>query len=231
MVYSNLSRTEGGKEEKAMRNVPIMYLSGGLNGSRTHFKKIAAISVEDSLCLNTPKAVYHFAKKHLYRDRPAEEYVYMIGVNSGNMPIAVSEVSHGTVSETFVRPREVMIRAVRMGACGFILTHNHVSGKADPSMADKAVTWHLQTLGEMMNLPLYDHIIVGEKGYTSPLQSQDLEPNDKETIYRNIFELLNYSYLGLQTLCCDPETGTVVMQLPDSKWVVKVDVLPKDTVL
>ena len=82
-----------------------------------------------------------------------------------------------------------------------------------------------------MNLPLYDHIIVGEKGYTSLLQSQDLEPNDKETISRNIFELLNYSYLGLQTLCCDSETGTVVMQLPDSKWVVKVDVLPKDTVL
>ncbi len=214
-----------------MRKVPIVYLSGGKNGSRPHFKRIAAISVDDDFCLKTPKAVYHFAKKHLYGDRPAEEYVYMIGLNSGNMPIAVSEVSHGTVSETLVRPREVMIRAVRMGACGFILTHNHVSGRTIPSTEDWAVTWHLQTVGEIMNLPLYDHIIVGEKGYTSLLQSRNLEPNNKETISRNIFELLNYSCPGLQTLCCDPAAGTVMMQLPDGKWVVKVDALPKDTVL
>ncbi len=82
-----------------------------------------------------------------------------------------------------------------------------------------------------MNLPLYDHIIVGEKGYTSLLQSRNLEPNNKETISRNIFELLNYSCPGLQTLCCDSAAGTVMMQLSDGKWVVKVDPLPKDTML
>ena len=129
---------------------------------------------------------------------------------------------------SFQKPRPT---AKAVGACGFILTHNHVSGRTIPSTEDWAVTWHLQTVGEIMNLPLYDHIIVGEKGYTSLLQSRNLEPSNKETISRNIFELLNYSCLGLQTLCCDPAAGTVMIQLPDGKWVVKVDALPKDTVL
>jgi DNA repair protein RadC len=71
------------------------------------------------------------------------------------------------VNRSLVSPREVFIDALKCGAVYFILLHNHPSGIIEPSRDDFRITKDLYTLGEMMGIPLRDHIIIGNDGYLS----------------------------------------------------------------
>lgn len=76
-------------------------------------------------------------------------------------------LSVGTVNKALVSPREVFVQAFKYQAVFFMLLHNHPSGDASPSMEDAQITRTLAQLGELMELPLIDHIIVGERDYFS----------------------------------------------------------------
>jgi len=76
-------------------------------------------------------------------------------------------LSVGTVDSALVSPREVFLQALRVQAVSFILLHNHPSGDPSPSREDTAITGRLFELGEMMQLNLTDHIIVGAGQYFS----------------------------------------------------------------
>ena len=76
-------------------------------------------------------------------------------------------ISLGTVNATYVSPREVFLQALRHQAVNIIVLHNHPSGDVTPSREDLEVTSRLSELGDMMELPLLDHIIVGEETYFS----------------------------------------------------------------
>ena len=107
--------------------------------------------------------------KYLFCDNPAEEYVYMIGVDNSCSPIGISEISHGTVNASFARPREIFERGLLMGAGGIIVIHNHVTGEVTPSAQDYIQSRHLQAASAIIGLPLIDHIIAGRNGYASVL--------------------------------------------------------------
>lgn len=76
-------------------------------------------------------------------------------------------ISIGTVNMALVSPREVFLQAFRYQAVFFMLLHNHPSGDETPSTEDADITRRLSELGEMMELPLVDHIILGERNYFS----------------------------------------------------------------
>lgn len=76
-------------------------------------------------------------------------------------------LSVGTVNAAPVSPREVFLQALRYQAVYFMLLHNHPSGDVTPSMEDAEITKRLSGLGEMMQLPMMDHIIVGGQDYFS----------------------------------------------------------------
>ncbi len=76
-------------------------------------------------------------------------------------------LSVGTVDSALVSPREVFLQALRVQAVSFILLHNHPSGDPSPSREDTEITGRLFELGEMMQLALTDHIIVGAGQYFS----------------------------------------------------------------
>lgn len=76
-------------------------------------------------------------------------------------------VSIGSLTETIVHPREVFREAIRKGAWGIALVHNHPSGDPVPSEADRELTRRLFEVGELVGIPLVDHLIVGAEGFYS----------------------------------------------------------------
>ena len=78
----------------------------------------------------------------------------------------------GTVDHTPVYPREVVKRALELGASAIVLVHNHPSGDPTPSMADVEITKKVIDAGQRLGVLVHDHIIVGRKGHTSFRQSQ-----------------------------------------------------------
>lgn len=76
-------------------------------------------------------------------------------------------VSLGTLTASLVHPREVFRRAVREAAAAVIVAHNHPSGDPKPSREDREVTRRLREAGELLGIPLLDHLVIAGDRYTS----------------------------------------------------------------
>ena len=75
-----------------------------------------------------------------------------------------------TVNASFLSPREIMIEALKREAVHFIIVHNHPSGNPEPSEADILITKKIHAAGELMDVHLSDHIIIGNGCYVSLLE-------------------------------------------------------------
>ena len=73
----------------------------------------------------------------------------------------------GTVNASIVSPREIYLEALKFHAVGIILLHNHPSGDPTPSDADKRMTRKVRDAGGLLDIPLLDHIVLGDKCYVS----------------------------------------------------------------
>ena len=73
----------------------------------------------------------------------------------------------GTVDHTPVYPREVIKRALELGASALILVHNHPSGDPTPSTADIFITHQIIAVGKSLGIAVHDHIIIGKQGHAS----------------------------------------------------------------
>lgn len=104
----------------------------------------------------------------LLLENEAQEVVVTIIFDSKRKVMGFAEVTRGTVYSSLVHPREVFGPAIRLGGSYIILAHNHPSGDPSPSMEDNAVTTKIAKSGEILGVPLMDHIIIGhdEKYYS-----------------------------------------------------------------
>ncbi len=82
-------------------------------------------------------------------------------------------ISLGTVRASLLSPREVFLEAFKCRASNLMLLHNHPSGEPKPSSMDIAVTRKIKEAGELMDIPLIDHIILGDGCYIS-MKGEDL---------------------------------------------------------
>jgi DNA repair protein RadC len=118
------------------------------------------------------KPVYQSAKEifdflyHSMRDLKKEIFKVLY-LNSQNQIIEVIDLFTGTVDSGAVAPREVMESAIRYNAVSLIFVHNHPSGNPEPSTSDKATTRELVFAGNIMQIKVLDHIIVGDDRYYS----------------------------------------------------------------
>ncbi len=90
-----------------------------------------------------------------------------------NVLIADEVQQTGTVDHAPVYPREVMKRALDLGASAIILVHNHPSGDPTPSSDDIEITREVREAGEKLGIALHDHLIIGRRGHAS-FKSLDL---------------------------------------------------------
>jgi DNA repair protein RadC len=81
--------------------------------------------------------------------------------------IAYHEVSRGTLDSTLVHPREVFKAALLSNSAAIVVCHNHPSGDPTPTTDDIDVTRRLVATGELLGIPVLDHIVVGEDRYYS----------------------------------------------------------------
>lgn len=121
----------------------------------------------DSGKLNSPEDIVLMVRRLLHVEQMAEEHCYMIAMNSSCKVLGVFFISKGTVNVSLVTPRELYIRALLAGAVQIVFCHNHPSGNAIPSEQDIAITQKIKEAGEMININLADHIIIGSNSYLS----------------------------------------------------------------
>ena len=121
--------------------------------------------------LNNPQSVAEMLNTVFRLNRQAEEYVYMIALNTKGKPLGVFEISHGTVNQSICSTRDIFIKALLCGATGIILAHNHPSGDITPSKEDLEIYNKIKDAGKLMNVGLMDNIIVGGNRYLSFMEN------------------------------------------------------------
>ncbi|MFT7677506.1 MAG: DNA repair protein RadC [Planctomycetota bacterium] len=96
-----------------------------------------------------------------------QEEFHAVLLDARHRPISVRQVSVGTLTASLVHPREVYRAAVRLNAAALVVAHNHPSGDPEPSLEDLELTRRLVSSGELLGIPLLDHVIVGEGVWVS----------------------------------------------------------------
>ncbi len=95
-----------------------------------------------------------------------EQFVLM-ALNVQNGIIATRIIAVGSLTAAVVHPREVFREAILYSASAIVVAHNHPSGVPEPSREDKLVTRQLKKCGEIMDIPVLDHVILGENSFYS----------------------------------------------------------------
>ena len=113
-------------------------------------------SARDVYCLMLP----HVAGR-------SQETFWALSLNARHRLRRVHRVADGGLSSIVVHPREVFSPLLRQGAAATILVHNHPSGDPEPSRDDLALTRRLVEVGELMGIPVLDHLIVAQGTYAS----------------------------------------------------------------
>jgi len=95
------------------------------------------------------------------------ERVRVLYLDSKNRLIDDHHAAEGSIDEAAIHPREVIRRAMDVGASALILVHNHPSGNPEPSRADVQITQKIAEAGRLLGVTLHDHVIVGREGHVS----------------------------------------------------------------
>lgn len=102
------------------------------------------------------------------------ECVYVLSLDSKGQLIGEKKLSDGSVKMSLISPREIFMEALQRQAVHIVLLHNHPSGDPTPSATDREATRNVQALGKLMDIPLLDHIIIGDNRYSSFLELEYL---------------------------------------------------------
>ena len=100
-----------------------------------------------------------------------QEQFYCLYLNNKNIVIERKLLFMGTINRSVVHPREIFKNAYLCSASGIICLHNHPSGDINPSIEDKRLTKALVDIGKIQNIPILDHIIIGEDNYFSFMEN------------------------------------------------------------
>ena len=121
------------------------------------------------LKISSPTDIYQLVKDELAKaDR---EMFLSIMLATSNHLIGVETVAKGTLNASPISPREVFKSAILANANAIVLCHNHPSGSLDPSPHDFMVTQKLIEAGKVLDIGIYDHLIVSYLGYVSLRES------------------------------------------------------------
>ena len=126
---------------------------------------ILACQVREADAIGSPDAARDFVRLQL-GDRPHEVFACLF-LDVQNRVIEFQELFRGTLTQTSVYPRQVVIEALACQASAVILCHNHPSGSAEPSRADELLTQTLKQALALVDVRVLDHFIVTRSGVLS----------------------------------------------------------------
>lgn len=96
-----------------------------------------------------------------------QEHVIGLYLDARHQLLQRQTITVGTVDSSLLHPREVYALALETRASGVIIIHNHPSGNPDPSAEDLEATDKLTAAGEVLDIPLFDHLIIAKDGWRS----------------------------------------------------------------
>jgi DNA repair protein RadC len=115
--------------------------------------------------IESPQATVDYLSARL-RDYPFEVFAALF-LDNRHRVIAYEELFRGTIDGASVHPREVVRRAMAHNAAAVIFSHNHPSGVAEPSQADRRITQKLQQALQLVEVRVLDHIVIGDGEHCS----------------------------------------------------------------
>jgi DNA repair protein RadC len=121
-------------------------------------RRAMAQRLQERTVFDTPDAVKHYLQLHLAA-KPHEVFAVLF-LDVQNRLLALEEMFQGTLTQTSVYPREVVVRALALHAGSVVLAHNHPSGEAKPSRADEALTQTLKAALALVDVRVLDHFVV-----------------------------------------------------------------------
>jgi DNA repair protein RadC len=121
-------------------------------------RRAMAQRMKERTVFDTPDAVKQYLQLHLSARK--HEVFAVLFLDVQNRLIALEELFQGTLTQTSVYPREVVLRALHNQASAVVLAHNHPSGTVQPSRADEMLTQTLKTTLALIDVRVLDHIIV-----------------------------------------------------------------------
>lgn len=116
--------------------------------------------LKERQAFHTPGAVKQYLQLQLAHKN--HEVFAVLFLDNQNRMLAMEELFRGTLSQTSVYPREVVMRALHHQAAAVVLSHNHPSGSVQPSRADEHLTQTLKASLALVDVRVLDHIIVGQ---------------------------------------------------------------------
>jgi len=157
-----------GKENliKAIKEVRAAYVSEVLEA---YSALIITPTQTIKNCLDVQKVL------EKYRCNSVESF-FVLTLNGAHSIIRTIEITKGLVNKALASPREVFLEAIKDNSAAIIIAHNHPSGILIPSEEDKKVTKRMVLSGNLLDIPVLDHIIFGKTGYFSFME-QDLMEN------------------------------------------------------
>ena len=114
--------------------------------------------------IKSPSEVYELVKRYAALK---QEHFILLTLNGAHVVISISIVTIGLVNRTIIHPREVFCRAISDRASAIVICHNHPSGAVIPSDEDKEITEKIYQAGELIGIPLLDHLVLSKTGFTS----------------------------------------------------------------
>lgn len=131
-------------------------------------KRLAKAQAGQRLELSSPSTIAEYFMEEMRH--ATQEYTKLLLLDTKSRLISQLDVNKGTVNASLISPRELLIEALKRQAVSMILLHNHPSGDPTPSEADISLTKRLVSAGELVGVPLLDHIIIGNNCYMSFMQ-------------------------------------------------------------
>ena len=128
-------------------------------------RRALAEELKEKAVFSTPQAIRDYLLLQL-GSRPYEVFAVLF-LDAQHRLIALEELFRGTLAQTSVYPREVVVRALALNAASVVLAHNHPSGSAQPSRADEAITKTLKAALGLIDVQVLDHFVVTTSQATS----------------------------------------------------------------
>ena len=120
------------------------------------------VRLGDEESLDRPEQIARYMEG-AFAPEPTVESVWVISLNTKFRPLGRIKIGSGTLNSCLIHPREIFRAAIMTAASKIVLVHNHPSGDPQPSAADHRITKVIRDAGEVMQIELLDHVIIGCK--------------------------------------------------------------------
>lgn len=154
LSLNELQEQPGIGQAKAMQIAAIFELNRRVRFTRTMNRKVQGA-----------RDVFEYMQGRIPDE--TKEHLFVLFLSTKNRILSHETVTVGTLTASLIHPREIFKAAIRQSAHSIILVHNHPSGDVQPSNADKQVTSILKKSGDLLQIAMLDHVIVGNNDWFS----------------------------------------------------------------